>query len=155
VRTIQTGYWLGSCPGYHGSIQSLGLGILWIINSNKNLKLPKGLFEGPSSNYVFWLPFWYLQTLLPTHTYLFWRFTVATMTWFSIRDYLCHNWRRIYSDCAVPAPLVTPVVALKYTHPVLHNGRQYYRYLYCHNIAWWMLLHKFVIRSKLYINFFS
>ena len=47
--------------------------------------------------------------------------------------------RRVNSDApegyAVPAPLVTPVVALKYTHPVLHNGRQYYRYLYCHNIA--------------------
>ena len=39
--------------------------------------------------YGFGLPLWYLQTLL----------LVATMTWLTVTEYLCHIWSRICSLC--------------------------------------------------------
>jgi len=51
--------------------------------------VPRLGFVWPSSLYRFWLPLWYLLTLL----------MVATITWLAVANYLCHKWPQICSVC--------------------------------------------------------
>jgi len=47
------------------------------------------------------------RSLLVKLKYYFGRFTVATMTWLTVMEYLCHKWPRICSTCRKHFPVLS------------------------------------------------